>query len=166
MNNTKTKTFIAFVNKNKKDSFWIDGNYIYEDSAPKIYPYETKEEKDTANLIGFRNTQWDEVEDTKSEIVGVILKVTDETVGIISKDKAVELEQKFYGNSIYETKPKKKKEKLEEVVSETVKEISEKVVEKTPEKVVEKVSENVPEQISSEDAPKKRGRPRKSLVVE
>ena len=35
-----------------------------------------------------------------------------------------------------------------------------------PEKVVEKVSENVPEQISSEDAPKKRGRPRKSLVVE
>lgn len=158
MNNTKTKTFIAFVNKNKKDSFWIDGNYIYEDSAPKIYPYETKEEKDTANLIGFRNTLWDEVEETKSEIVGVILKVTDETVSVISKDKAIELEQKLYGNNIYEVKPKKKKE--------TVVEKTEEIPEKIPEKVVEKVAEKVSEQVISEEAPKKRGRPRKSLVVE
>ena len=162
MNNTKTKTFIAFVNKNKKDSFWIDGNYIYEDSAPKIYPYETKEEKDTANLIGFRNTLWDDVQENKCEIVGVILKVTDETVSVISKDKAIELEQKLYGNNIYEVKQKKKKEKVEEVVKENVEEISE--------KVVEKVVEKIPEQTSSEnvveDAPKKRGRPRKSLVVE
>ena len=160
MNNTKTKTFIAFINKNKKDSYWIDGNYIFEDTAPKIYPYETKEDKENASVIGFRNTQWDEVEGTGSEIVGVVLKVTDEFVNVISKEKAVELEMKIYGNTIYKAKEKKKKEKVEEVVVE-------KPVEKIPEKVEapKKVIEATPE-TPSEDAPKKRGRPKKVLVVE
>lgn len=160
MNNTKTKTFIAFINKNKKDSYWIDGNYIFEDTAPKIYPYETKEDKENASVIGFRNTQWDEVEGTGSEIVGVVLKVTDEFVNVISKEKAVELEMKIYGNTIYKAKEKKKKEKVEEVVVE-------KPVEKIPEKVEtpKKVIEAIPE-TPSEDAPKKRGRPKKVLVVE
>lgn len=160
MNNTKTKTFIAFINKNKKDSYWIDGNYIFEDTAPKIYPYETKEDKENASVIGFRNTQWDEVEGTGSEIVGVVLKVTDEFVNVISKEKAVELEMKIYGNTIYKAKEKKKKEKVEEVVVE-------KPVEKIPEKVEtpKKVIETTPE-TPSEDAPKKRGRPKKVLVVE
>lgn len=160
MNNTKTKTFIAFINKNKKDSYWVDGNYIFEDTAPKIYPYETKEDKENASVIGFRNTQWDEVEGTGSEIVGVVLKVTDEFVNVISKEKAVELEMKIYGNTIYKAKEKKKKEKVEEVVVE-------KPVEKIPEKVEapKKVIEATPE-TPSEDAPKKRGRPKKVLVVE
>lgn len=160
MNNTKTKTFIAFINKNKKDSYWVDGNYIFEDTAPKIYPYETKEDKENASVIGFRNTQWDEVEGTGSEIVGVVLKVTDEFVNVISKEKAVELEMKIYGNTIYKAKEKKKKEKVEEVVVE-------KPVEKIPEKVEtpKKVIETTPE-TPSEDAPKKRGRPKKVLVVE
>lgn len=159
MNNTKTKTFIAFINKNKKDSYWVDGNYIFEDTAPKIYPYETKEDKENASVIGFRNTQWDEVEGTGSEIVGVVLKVTDEFVNIISKEKAVELEQKIYGNTIYKAKEKKKKEKVEEVVVEKpVEKIPEKV--EVPKKVIETPSE------TPSDAPKKRGRPKKVLVVE
>lgn len=157
MNNVKTKTFIAFIHRNKKDQHWIDGNYIYEEDAPKIYPYETKEQKELANLIGWRNTQWDEVEQSGGEIVGVLLTVSDQILPMISKEKALEIEQKFYGNVIYEGKVgKKKKDKVEEK--------SEPVPEKIPEKIVEKVSESV-QNITESTEPKKRGRPRK-LVIE
>lgn len=160
MNNVKTKTFIAFIHRNKKDQHWIDGNYIYEEDAPKIYPYETKEQKELANLIGWRNTQWDEVEQSGGEIVGVLLTVSDQILPMISKEKAIEIEQKFYGNIIYEqTKSvKKKKEKLEEK--------TEPIPEKIPEKIVEKVVKPEPVQNNTDTTePKKRGRPRK-LVVE
>ena len=160
MNNTKTKTFIAFIHRNKRDQHWIDGNYIYEEDAPKIYPYETKEQKELANLIGWRNTQWDEVEQNGAEIVGVLLTVSDQIIPTISKEKAIDIEQKLYGNVIYDQgKPiKKKKEKTEEK-SEPV---PEKIVEKPEEKIPEKVVETVSKEISTESSePKKRGRPRK-----
>jgi len=159
MQHTKTKTFIAFINRTKKDSYWIDGNYLFEQDSPKIYAYETREDKDIANIVGYRQTQWDEIEQTGGEVVGVILKVTDEMVSTISKEKAIELEHKIYGNTIYKSAPIKKEKK--EKVSEPV---VEKVIEKIPEKIVETKLESKPETISEE--PKKRGRPKKLVVVD
>lgn len=161
MNHTKTKTFIAFINKMKKDTYWIDGNYIFDEEVPKIYPYESREDKDIANLVGYRLSQFHDVELAGGEIVGVILKATDETISTITKEKAIELEQKIYGNTIYESNKKIKKEKkvVEEVVQEP---IAEKIVEKVVEAILEKKIE--PETISEE--PKKRGRPRKLQVID
>lgn len=144
MDYTKTKTFIAFISKSKKDSYWIDGNYVFDESSPKIYPYESKEDKDLANVIGYRHTQWDEVEREKLEIVGVLLKVS-EQVPIISKERALELDEKVYGKSAI----------LKEIVKNKKKE---------PEAAQEIVN-SVPE--STEPAPevpkRKRGRPAKVI---
>lgn len=148
MDFTKTKTFIAFIHKSKKNSYWIDGNDIFNEDSPKIYPYDSKEEKELANLIGFRNTCWSEVEDSKGEIVGVLLKVSSEHLPIISKEKAIELEKKIYGNTIY-NEPKQKKEKVKDepkVVLENI-EIIEEPVQEHPKKKRGRPAKVQPKQI-------------------
>lgn len=165
MNNTKTKTFIAFIHRNKKDLHWIDGNYLYEEDAPKIYPYETKEQKELANLIGWRNTQWDEVEQAGSEIVGVVLTVSEQIIPMISKEKAIETEMKLFGNTLYESKAIKKKKDPKEKVEEKPEPVPTKIPEKIPEKIVDKLVEKVSEAVSENPEKKPRGRPRK-LVIE
>ena len=135
MDHTKTQTFIAFINKEKRDKYWIDGNYLFEEDAPKIYPYETREQKDIANIIGYRNSIWDDVIENKSEIVGIIFKVTEQTIPIINKDKVIELETKIYGNSIYESNKKKKP-----------KEVKEPIIEQIPEKISEPIKQEIQKQ--------------------
>ena len=64
------------------------------------------------NLIGWRNTQWDEVEQSGGEIVGVLFNCFRSDSSNDFKEKAIEIEQKFYGNIIYEqTKSVKKRRK-------------------------------------------------------
>lgn len=154
MDHTKTKQFIGFIHKSKKDSHWVSGNDIYDEDCPRIYPYETKDEKELANLIGFRCTQWDDVISNSGEIVGVVLKITGEQVPIISKEKAIEIEMKIFGNTLYDNKktPKKKKEdESKEVVKEASTEqpqSSEPPVKKKrgrPAKVIPKAEETIPE---------------------
>ena len=155
MDHTKTQTFIAFINKEKRDKYWIDGNYLFEEDAPKIYPYETREQKDIANIIGYRNSIWDDVIENKSEIVGIIYKVTEQTIPIINKDKVIELETKIYGNSIYESNKKKKP-----------KEVKEPIIEQIPEKISEPIKQEIQKQNPEQQIPKKRGRPRIHNLLE
>ncbi len=88
MDYTKTTSFIAFVNKDGKDRFWINGNVIHDREEPRIYAYETKEEKKTAIELGQRLGVWDDTGD----IEAVILKVSGKPFHIIDKKEAKELE--------------------------------------------------------------------------
>lgn len=84
MDHTKNKTFIAFINQSGKDKWWIDGNCPYEVDRPKILPYGTAEEKETALLYGKTIGIWDEVTD----VYGVLLKVEGQPFEIINRKDA------------------------------------------------------------------------------
>ena len=152
MDHTKTKSFIAFVNKDGKNRWWVDGNYVFDEISPKVYPYETKEDKEHAKLIGYRIAIWDE----SGDIEGVILKASGETIPTISKKEALLLEDKLFPKPIREETHKKEKKKVEEIVDPVVvfSEKVKKVVEKPLEKVLEKPLAAVEEK-------RGRGRPRK-----
>ena len=110
MNNTnKTKTFIAFINKEKKDTYWINGNYCFDEDVPKIYPYESKEEKKDAIDIGKRLGVWDET----SDIDAVLFKVVGEPFSVITKREAAEYEKVLSAEAAQRVAERKAKE-LEE----------------------------------------------------
>lgn len=148
MDHTKCKTFIGFVNVDKKDRWWVDGNSVWDTISPRILPYETKEEKESAKLYGYSTATWSE---TGDEVVGVIFKVH-ETIPVITKKEADIIEQKQRKQHLEEKQkildeeniPKKKEEKI---VKEFVKEIP---------KVVSPIIPEV----------KKRGRPRIHPLIE
>lgn len=148
MDHTKCKTFIGFVNVDKKDRWWVDGNSVWDTISPRILPYETKEEKESAKLYGYSTATWSE---TGDEVVGVIFKVH-ETIPVITKKEADIIEQKQRKQHLEEKQkildeeniPKKKEEKI---VKEFVKEIP---------KVVAPIIPEV----------KKRGRPRIHPLIE
>ncbi len=148
MDHTKCKTFIGFVNVDKKDRWWVDGNSVWDTISPRILPYETKEEKESAKLYGYSTATWSE---TGDEVVGVIFKVH-ETIPVITKKEADIIEQKQRKQHLEEKQkildeeniPKKKEEKI---VKEVVKEIP---------KVVSPIIPEV----------KKRGRPRIHPLIE
>jgi hypothetical protein len=148
MDHTKCKTFIGFVNVDKKDRWWVDGNSVWDTISPRILPYETKEEKESAKLYGYSTATWSE---TGDEVVGVIFKVH-ETIPVITKKEADIIEQKQRKQHLEEKQkildeeniPKKKEEKI---VKEVVKEIP---------KVVAPIIPEV----------KKRGRPRIHPLIE
>jgi tRNA G10 N-methylase Trm11 len=123
MNHASCKTFIAFVNIDKKDKFFVDGNDVWDKVSPKIYPYESKEDKDNAKGIGYRIANWDQSGDL---VEGIILKVH-ETVPIISKKEAEKIEERFRQEQIEarrkikeEDSTKPKKEKTQEPIPEIV----------------------------------------------
>ena len=159
MDHTKTKTFIAFVNKDGKNRWWVDGNYVFDEISPKVYPYETKEDKEHAKLIGYRIAIWEE----SGDIEGILLKATGESMPTISKKEALLLEDKLFPKPIREDVPKKEKKKIEEIV-EPVAAVSEKVVDKVSKKSsekVEKVLEKPIEIVKPTEEKRGRGRPRK-----
>jgi len=86
MDYTKTKTFIAFINKDSKDRYWINGNLTTDKDEPRIYPYETKEEKELALYIGKNLGCWSECADVEA----VLLKVQGSPFHIINKKEAKE----------------------------------------------------------------------------
>lgn len=159
MDHTKTKTFIAFVNKDGKNRWWVDGNYVFDEISPKVYPYETKEDKEHAKLIGYRIAIWNE----SGDIEGILLKATGESMPTISKKEALLLEDKLFPKPIREDVPKKEKKKVEEIV-EPVATVPERVVEKVSKKSsekVEKVLEKPVEIVRPPEEKRGRGRPRK-----
>lgn len=85
----KTTTFIAFINKTKKDKFWCNGNIIDDKDEPRIYPYESKEDKKNALEIGKRLGVWCETGD----IEAIILKTSGKPFHIIDKTEAKEYEK-------------------------------------------------------------------------
>ena len=158
----KSKTFIAFINKDKKDKYWIHGNYTMDEDTPKVYPYDTKEEKEIALEIGKRFGVWDET----SDIEAVLLKVIGDPFSIITKKEAESYHKQIIKEEELRVaerkakekeleKPKKVKEEIKEDVE--IVEVVEKKFDTTP-KITEppkkesgKVNEN--------DKPK-RGRPK------
>ena len=84
MDHTKTKTFIAFINSDGKDKWWIDGNCTFEVDRPTILPYETKEQKESAISVGKLKGLWDETTD----VYGVVLKVQEVPFEIINRKDA------------------------------------------------------------------------------
>lgn len=156
MNHASCKTFIAFVNIDKKDKFFVDGNDVWDRVSPKIYPYESKEDKDNAKSIGYRIANW---EQTGELVEGIILKVH-ETVPIISKKEAEKIEERFQQEQIEARQKLKEEDRPKKKVAGTIptdiqKEV---VVETIPEKI-EPVKSQSPE-------PKKRGRPRIHNLIE
>lgn len=156
MNHASCKTFIAFVNIDKKNKFFVDGNDVWEKISPKIYPYESKEDKDNAKSIGYRIANWDQSGDL---VEGIILKVH-ETVPIISKKEAVKIEERFQQEQIEARQKLKEEDNPKKKVSATIptdipKEVA---VETIPEKIE-------PVKIISPE-PKKRGRPRIHALIE
>lgn len=150
MNHASCKTFIAFVNVDGRDRFFVDGNDVWDKVSPKVYPYESKEDKDNAKLIGYRIANWDQ---TGENVEGIILKVH-ETVPIISKKEALIIEEK-HRLEIEEMKRKCREE-------ESPKPKKEKVQETIPEIVPVKIE---PVKTQSHE-PKKRGRPRIHNIIE
>jgi len=165
----KTKTFIAFINKDGKDKWWLHGNYCFDEETPKIYPYETKQEKSDAIEIGKRLGVWSET----SDIEGVLLKVVGEPFSIITKKEAsvyhVQL-QKEEDARVAERKAKEESEKKPKKEPKEVKEKVEKV--EKEEVVVDRITPTiVPTPIISKPKvevgqnpePKRRGRPKISF---
>ena len=149
----KTKTFIAFVNKDGKDRWWLHGNYCFDEETPKIYPYDTKQDKEDAIEIGKRFGVWDET----SDIEGLVLKVIGEPFSIINKKEAAIYHKQIQKEEEERVAERKAKEESEKKPKKEIKEDNVKVEESKPTpKIVPKVEELNKEQ----PTPKKRGRPK------
>jgi hypothetical protein len=149
----KTKTFIAFVNKDGKDRWWLHGNYCFDEETPKIYPYDTKQDKEDAIEIGKRFGVWDET----SDIEGLVLKVIGEPFSIINKKEAAIYHKQIQKEEEERVAERKAKEESEKKPKKEIKEEKVKVEESKPTpKIVPKVEELNKEQ----PTPKKRGRPK------
>lgn len=155
MDYTKTKTFIAFINKDTKDKFWINGNLTNDKDEPRIYPYETKEEKELALYIGKNLGCWSETADVE----GVLLKVTGNPFHIINKKEAKERLKLLEKESQARAEKRKELEKAKKAEPEVVEQIIPVKVEKPKAVKVEKVE--IPKV-----EPPKRGRPRKNIFEE
>lgn len=51
MDHTKKTTFVGFINVEKGDKYWIDHGFTYNEDAPGLFRYNTKEEKDIAKSV-------------------------------------------------------------------------------------------------------------------
>lgn len=100
------KNFIAFLNKEKRDRYWINGNLVFDDCVPKIYPYDTTEEKELAHEIGRRLGVWGDT----SDIEAVVLELKRPIIPIITKAEAAIVEDEVMAK--YEEEAKVKKEAL------------------------------------------------------
>lgn len=166
MDHTKTKTFIAFINVDGKDRWWIDGNCTFESDRPTLLPYETKEQKESAISVGKTKGLWDETTD----VYGVILKVQDAPFEIINRKdadiKRKELAEKEAARKaelgITEGQPssKKKKRGSKNVVDSEVKNTTTERVEKVSPVIVTEEKQQVSLELG--DTPKKKRR----LVIE
>lgn len=152
MNHASCKTFIAFVNIDGRDKFFVDGNDVWDKVSPKVYPYESKEDKDNAKLIGYNIANWDQSGET---VEGIILKVH-ETVPIITKKEAMKLEEKYQEEQL------EARRKLKEEESPKKKE---KTIPEEPPPIPVVVPKIEPVKIESPE-PKKRGRPRIHNLIE
>lgn len=97
------KQFIAFINKIKRDRYWIDGNLTIDEHSPKIYPYDTPEEKAKVFEIGRRYGVWAET----SDIEAVILLVQPTILPIITKEEALLIEDEIMAKADEEALEKK-----------------------------------------------------------
>lgn len=91
MNNAKAKTFIAYINKTDKDSWWIDGNCPFDINSPTILPYENAEQKKTAIAFGKEKAMWDEVD----EVYGVVLTISSAPFLILNRAESREIVKKY-----------------------------------------------------------------------
>ena len=91
MDNTKQKKFIAFINQEGKDRWWINGNLTYDSSSPTILPYDTKEDKANAIDKAKKMCIWEETHD----IYGIVLSVVDKPFEIISFSDANKIKQEY-----------------------------------------------------------------------
>lgn len=91
MDHCRTKQFIAFIHKNSKDRFWCNGYFAWDEYAPTLHPYDTKEQRKTAIEIGEAISAWSET----SEIEAVILTVSSEIISIVNKENKSDALSRF-----------------------------------------------------------------------
>lgn len=96
MDHCKNKQFIAFVNKNSRDRFWCSGYFAWDEYAPTLHPYDTKEQRKIAIEIGEAIAAFSET----NEIEAVILTVGTETISIINKENKSEALARFEKRSV------------------------------------------------------------------
>jgi len=147
MDYTKTKTFIAFINKDSKDRYWINGNLTTDKDEPRIYPYETKEEKEFALYIGKNLGCWSECADVEA----VLLKVQGSPFHIINKKEAKERLKVLEKEADERARKRKELEKKKE--------------EPVVEEIVQPKKSKLPDPIPVPE-PAKRGRPKKVIFEE
>jgi len=147
MDYTKTKTFIAFINKDSKDRYWINGNLTTDKDEPRIYPYETKEEKELALYIGKNLGCWSECADVEA----VLLKVQGSPFHIINKKEAKERLKVLEKEADERARKRKELEKKKE--------------EPVVEEIVQPKKSKLPDPIPVPE-PAKRGRPKKVIFEE
>lgn len=72
MDYTKNKTFACFKHTQDKNTYWINGGWMFDQETPGLFPYDTREDKkiveDVANSIA---THW-EVKNLELVILKVV----------------------------------------------------------------------------------------------
>lgn len=164
MDNCKTKQFIAFINKTGKDRFWCDGYFAWDEYAPNIHPYDTKEQKKIAAEIADGISSWSET----GEIEAVILTVSSEVIKFVDKAGKESALERFEKRSVdgikkqEENKKKaleEKKKKKEEETSEENVEVLPEIVQQVPPPapvVEKKIKETKPKVVEKKEEPRKR----------
>jgi hypothetical protein len=112
MDHCKNKQFIAFINKNSRDRYWCDGYFAWDEYAPTLHPYDTKEQRKTAIEIGEAIAAFSET----NEIEAVILTVGTEIIPIVNKENKPAALDRFEKRSVDSIKKQEelKKKLLEE----------------------------------------------------
>ena len=118
MDYCKNRQFLAFINKDGKDKYWVDGGFPWSDVSPTLHPYDTKEEKLLAREIGESLSCWSETGD----IEAVVLTVSNEVIPIMKKkdnalivEKLERLNEEKKKKQVEEQLAKKQKAKLGDV---------------------------------------------------
>lgn len=163
MDYCKQKQFIAFINKTGKDRYWCDGYFAWDEYAPNIHPYDTKEQKKIAAEIADGISSWSET----GEIEAVILTVSSEVIKFVDKAGKESALERFEKRSVdgikkqEENKKKaleEKKKKKEEETSENV-EVLPEIVQQVPPPapvVEKKIKETKPKVVEKKEEPRKR----------
>lgn len=96
MDYCKNKQFIAFINKNSRDRYWCDGYFAWDEYAPTLHPYDTKEQRKIAIEIGEAIAAFSET----NEIEAVILTVGTEIIPIVNKENKSDALARFEKRSV------------------------------------------------------------------
>jgi len=150
MDYCKNRQFLAFINKDGKDKYWVDGGFPWSEVSPTLHPYDTKEEKLLAREIGESLSCWSETGD----IEAVVLTVSNEVMSIMKKkdnalivEKLERLNEEKKKKQVEEQLAKKQKAKLGDVepdapTKEIVEPVKKPQIVSTPAPVDKKLNEN------------------------
>lgn len=69
MDYVKKRNYIAFINKDKGNRWWVNGGFPWDETGPTLFPYDTEEEKQIAKDVGEHLVCWSETGDIEAMIL-------------------------------------------------------------------------------------------------